>query len=85
MKGILDFLSRYKDITPPDMVVRKKLISIIEEKTSIRLQERDIRMIGPIAYCSVESGLKNMLFLKKGDILQQLENTLGKNIVRDIQ
>lgn len=85
MKGILDFLSRYKDITPPDMVVRKKLISIIEEKTSIRLQERDIRMIGPIAYCSVESGLKNILFLKKGDILQQLENTLGKNIVRDIQ
>jgi hypothetical protein len=85
MKGILDFLSRYKDITPPDMVVRKKLITIIEEKTSVRLQERDIRMIGPIAYCSVESGLKNMLFLKKEIILQALSETVGKNIVRDIQ
>ncbi|QQR82235.1 hypothetical protein IPJ70_03055 [Candidatus Campbellbacteria bacterium] len=85
MKGILDFLSRYKDITPPDMVVRKKLIQIIEEKTSVQLQEKDIRIIGPVAYCIAESGLKNALFLKKGVILQQLEESLGKKVVRDIQ
>ncbi|MCR4274640.1 MAG: hypothetical protein NUW02_01135 [Candidatus Campbellbacteria bacterium] len=85
MRGILDFLSRYKEITPPDIVVRRKLIDVIEEKTKIRLEGKDVRIIGPVAYCGVESGLKNMLFLKKEDILQRLEETLGKKIVKDIQ
>lgn len=65
--------------------MRRKLADIIEEKTNVRLNDRDIKIIGPVAYCAVESGLKNMLFLKKEDVLRRLEEVLGKTTIKDIQ
>ncbi len=85
MYNIGDFLSKYIRFTPPDMVVRKKLSKIISQETNKTISESDIRIIGPIAYCTFDSMFKNIVFMKKNTILQQLTQELGKSTIRDIQ
>jgi hypothetical protein len=85
MQLIHELLSRYTNFVPPDMVVRKKLSIILTDELHTPVSERDIRIIGPVAYCTFGSAIKNSLFLKKNSILSQLEKEFGKQIIRDIQ
>lgn len=85
MQLIHELLSRYTKLVPPDTAVRKRLASILSEELHREVQEKDIRIIGPVAYCSFDSVLKNAVFLKKDALLQRLEQELGKKILKDIQ
>ncbi|GMU73804.1 MAG: hypothetical protein AMXMBFR44_0030 [Candidatus Campbellbacteria bacterium] len=85
MQLIHELLSRYTRLMPPDMVVRKRLVQILSEELRRDVQEKDIRIIGPVAYCSFDSVFKNAVFLKKDVLLQRLEQELGKKILKDIQ
>jgi hypothetical protein len=85
MQGIHEFLSRYAGLIPPDMVVRKKLAEIITKEIGYEVFDREIRIIGPIAYCMFDSIKKNSIFLKKEKILYILEQEFGKRIISDVQ
>jgi hypothetical protein len=85
MKGITDLLERYKNFTPPDMVVRKRLAGILSDEVRRTVREKDIKIIGPVAYCTLDGLLKNIVFLKKEKILSRVKEEFGKQVVRDIQ
>lgn len=85
MHGIHEFLSRYTHLTPPDMVVRKKLAILIAQEIGGEISERNIRIIGPVAYCAFDGARKNAILLKKEKILGALEEEFGKRILADVQ
>lgn len=85
MQILRDFLSKYARFTPPDTVVKKHLSGILSKELNRTIPEKNIRIIGPVAYCTLESAVKNILLFKKITILDQLEQEVGKRIVRDIQ
>ena len=85
MRLIHELLSKYTNITPPDAVVRKQLSKLIATEAVPTITEKDIRIIGPIAYCSLPSAAKNELFMKKGAVLNKLTEIFGRQVVKDIQ
>jgi len=85
MQILRDFLSKYARFAPPDGVVKKHLSTILSKELNRTVLEKNIRIIGPVAYCTLESAVKNTLLFKKTTILDQLEQEVGKRIVRDIQ
>ncbi len=85
MQILRDFLSKYTRFVPPDGVVKKHLSAILSKELNRTVLEKNIRIIGPVAYCTLESAVKNILLFKKTTILDQLEREVGKRIIRDIQ
>lgn len=86
MFNIGNFLEKFKNITPPDKFVKDVLISVVKETTNIDIEKDNIDVRNGTIFISVDPIIKNEIFLKKGEVLENLREKLKvyKKTIRDL-
>ncbi|MEK7478136.1 MAG: hypothetical protein AAB645_02095 [Patescibacteria group bacterium] len=84
MKTLNDLLAKYKNIIPTDSLKKEAIIKIIDEKTGIKLDKKDITFNHHNAYLKTSSKIKGEVYINKRSVLIGLKEMLGKNCPEDI-
>ena len=81
MHNLRDFLEKYKLIAPSDGAIRKTLAEIVLERARVRIPERDIKIIGSVAYIESDPMIKSAIFLNQSAILEDFFQKTGKRTI----
>ena len=86
MKKITSLLNKLKNITPPDIFIRKTLIKIIESNLGFKVSIEKVffNQKTGIITLKINSLEKTVLFLKKGLIIEKINQSLKENLIKDI-
>lgn len=86
MFNIGDFLEKFKNITPPDKFVKEELISAVKDVVGIAIEKDNIDVRNGTIFISVDPIIKNEIFLKKSEVMENLKEKLKiyKKTIRDI-
>ena len=83
---LTDFFKRFKKITPPDEVVRKKVVEIIKEMFGVDISIKDVSVKNSIIFINTKPTIKSELFMRKDQFISQVKKEVGENIVlRDVR
>lgn len=87
MFNISNFLEKFKNITPPDKFVKDVLISVVKEVANIDIEKDNIDVRNGTIFISVDPIIKNEIFLRKSEIMQNLTEKLKeyKKVIREIR
>ena len=77
--GLGVYLRKYKDIKPPDDVVREAVISAVKEEIGAKIEKKHVKVIRGNVVIDAASHFKNTIFIKKELILKRTKRKLGKN------
>jgi len=79
-------LGKFKNLTPPDDILRTKILEILASKFNVEVNKRDISIKnGIVFFIGRNSSLKSEIFLKKREILEELKSVFGAVAPRDIR
>jgi hypothetical protein len=86
MFNISDYLSRFKNITPPDKFVKDELVAVVKDVIGVEIKKDNIDVRNGTIFLSVDPIIKNEIFLKKAEVLESLREKLKiyKKTVRDL-
>jgi hypothetical protein len=84
MFNIGDFLVKFKQITPPDGIIRDVFSEIILQILNININKTDISLKNNTVYIKTNPFIKNKIFIHKKDILKEAEKQLGKKTPKNI-
>jgi len=82
--GLEIYLRKYKNIKPPDDVVREAVINAVKEEVGVKIEKRHVKVIRENVVIDTASHLKNTIFIKKKLILKRTKRKLGKNTPKEI-
>jgi len=82
--GLGVYLRKYKNIKPPDDVVREAVINAIKEEIGAMIEKKHVKVVRGNAVIDAASHLKNTIFIKKVQILKNTRRKLGKNSPKEI-
>lgn len=87
MFNISDYLSKFKNITPPDKFVKDELVSVVKDVAGIDIEKENIDVRNGTVFISTDPLIKNEIFLRKKEVLESLREKLKvyKKTVRDIR
>lgn len=85
MQNIRDLLDRYFRLAAPDTAVRRALMESIKEIVNIDIPQRDIKIVGDVAYVEIDTTIKSALFMRQSAILKRVEERLGRKGVSAIR
>jgi hypothetical protein len=85
MEGIENFLKRYLNLSPPDGAVRKALTESFEEILKIKIDPRKVKIVGTVAYVEIDTTTKSVFFIHQDQILQKVEEKIGKKSLTAIR
>jgi len=87
IQNIKNFLDRFKKITPPNLSIRKAVISSVKKETGLLVGEEEVSFNSKngTVYIEKEGHLKNTLFIKKERIIKEANRKLGKGLVKDLR
>ncbi len=77
---ISDLLKKFQHITPPDIVVRKKIVEIVKEITNIELDKKDISVKNGVVFIKTTPIYKNEIFINKQTILSILKQKINDSV-----
>ena len=75
------FLEKFKIITPPDDFIKKTVIEVIKNKTNIDIVRDTIKIEGAIVYMTVSSVVKNELYMRKKDLLEEINKKIPLQLI----
>ena len=75
------FLEKFKIITPPDDFIKKTIIEVIKNKTNIDIVRDTIKIEGAIVYMTVSSVVKNELYMRKKDLLEEINKKIPLQLI----
>lgn len=82
MKNISSFLERFKKITIPDESIRLLVVKILNKEVNLE----DVSVKNGIIYIKTpDASLKSDIFLKKQQIIDEINKYLGKITIKDIR
>ncbi|MBT3283013.1 hypothetical protein HN375_02555 [bacterium] len=86
MFNISDYLSKFKNITPPDKFVKDELVAVVKEVVGVEIEKDSIDVRNGTVFLSVDPIIKNEIFLRKTEVLESLREKLKsyKKTVRDL-
>ena len=86
MFNISDYLSKFKNITPPDKFVKDELVVVVKDVVGVDIEKEDIDVRNGTVFISTDPLIKNEIFLKKSEVLESLREKLKvyKKTVRDL-
>jgi hypothetical protein len=86
MFNISDYLSKFKNITPPDKFVKDELVAVVKDVIGVEIKKDNIDVRNGTIFLSVDPIIKNEIFLKKAEVLESLREKLKiyKKTVRDL-
>lgn len=82
---LTQFLERFKRITPPDGVIRNRFVSIVSDMVGGQIDVADVNVVRSTIVLSVPNILKNEIFLRRTEILNQLKSEFGEKAPIDIR
>jgi hypothetical protein len=87
MKLAGDFLKKFQSITPPHDSLKTAIVDVVYQITSKKISKRGVEIRNGVAFLSESSVFKNVLRVKRAEILTLLYETLPKSreSVRDIR
>ena len=85
MQNIRDLLDRYFKLAAPDTAVRRALMESIKDVANMDIPQRDIKIVGDVAYVDIDATLKSALFMRQSAILKRVEERLGRKGVSAIR
>lgn len=85
MQNIRDLLDRYLRLAPPDTAIRRALMESIKDIVNMDIPQRDITIVGDVAYVDIDATLKSALFMRQGAILKRVEERLGRKGISAIR
>ena len=87
MKDIKSLLSKFKNLTTPDQIVREKTSLIIKNTTGAEIDSQNITYNKNTGFIFLKTNnhKQTIIFLKKEDIIKEINNILGKEVVLDIK
>lgn len=87
-KNISGYLEKFFIITPPGKFYQKEVVKALNEILNINLSEYDIEYRFGIIYIknpAYSGTIKNEIFLNKEKIIQQLNQKIRRNQIKDIK
>jgi hypothetical protein len=86
MFNISDYLSKFKNITPPDKFVKDELVSVVKDVVGVDIEKGDIDVRNGTVFISTDPIIKNEIFLRKKQVMENLKEKLKtyKKTIRDI-
>ena len=87
MKLAKDFLSKFKNLTPPDDAVRKAVADSIARIVGVPLKKGDVLLSRGIAFVQCSSVQKSAIRVSRAAVFEELYARLPKarDTVRDIR
>jgi hypothetical protein len=87
MFNIGDYLSKFKNITPPDKFVKDELVLVVKEIVGVEIEKGDIDVRNGTIFLSVDPIVKNEIFLRKAEVMENLKEKLKiyKKTIRDLR
>ena len=85
--NIATYLSRFKNITPPNAFIKDKCSAIIKEKLGVELSSDEVDVQKGIVYIKASQIIKAEILLNKNEILKRLNLELERynKVVQDIR
>ncbi len=85
LQNIGNFLDRFQALKPPKKFVQDETAKAVGAILGASVKEEDIDERGGVVYIRTKNpALKNNIFMRKADVLDELSKTLGKKI-KDIR
>jgi hypothetical protein len=78
MKGIAEYLEKFRSMQPADAYLKQVLIDIIGEVIGIELEPKDISVAGWTISLSVSPAAKGEIFMQKNRIQEKLVEKIPK-------
>jgi hypothetical protein len=85
MKSFSEYLGKFKNLTPPDGIIRETIREVVKENTNIDIPIKNITIRNNTIYIKNESLLPSLLLLKKEKILFKLKEILENKAPTDLQ
>lgn len=86
MFNIENLLNKFRNITPPDDLVKTEISRIFSEKIKLEIDKKKIKVINGIAYIDASPAVKSAIFTGKSNILKEINSQLNKKeIIKDIR
>lgn len=87
MKLVGDFLSRFKNLTPPNDSIKNALVESLAEILGVSVSKNAIRLAQNTAFVSTSSVIKNTIQINRGRVLERLYEKApkAKETIRDIR
>ncbi|PIP87440.1 hypothetical protein COW81_00195 [Candidatus Campbellbacteria bacterium CG22_combo_CG10-13_8_21_14_all_36_13] len=84
VKKITDLLKRYLSFTPKDSVVKDSFICVLRDFYNIDIDTSNIKYNNNIIFLETSSVIKNVVFLNKESILNEMKKGLGEKTPKNI-
>ena len=86
MRGITEYLKKFKHIEPPERTVREVFISTVYSVCGISLKNHEVSLQYQTIFLHCNPIVKNEVLLRRGEILRVCqEGLLGKRSIREIR
>jgi len=85
MKALSQFFDKYKNIAPPDVVIRDSVVLLFDEYFSFPITREQVKVRSGVVYIDCPSLVKSEVFLNKKKILDELLRRVSPHRVRDIR
>jgi hypothetical protein len=85
MKGLHEMLQRFSGITPPEILIRKEGVSVIEKTLGTTVDPRSILYQQKTIFIQGSSVLKHVITLKKEELLEELRKKFPSIPIHDIR
>ena len=86
MQQLSSLLERFKRFSRPNIQIREAVSKAIKSEIGADVSEKDISVKGGVVYIKTHNSiLKNELYLKKQNILANVQNVCGSKSVNDIK
>ncbi len=80
MKTINLFLEKFKKLQVPDESVRKEFVKIVNDKYSINIDFKDVKIQNNTVFFKAASALKQEIYFDKKNILNNLNKKFNKKL-----
>lgn len=78
MIEIKDLLSRFEDILVSEEGKKGCVVDAIKKAVNVTVKTKDIEIKNGTIYLNIKPIYKNTIFLKKSEIMEEIESCLGK-------
>lgn len=85
--NITTYLTKFKNITPPNRFIKEKCIAAVKEELGVKLSSNEIDVRSGVVYIKANQIIKSEILLNKNEILRKLNLQLKKytKVIQDIR
>ncbi|MEI6480581.1 MAG: hypothetical protein WCO12_03630 [bacterium] len=85
MDHISLFLKKFENLGFKELLIKEEIVKIVEKKCGVKILMKDVVYKDGQLSIKGSRSLKSELFLKKQEIIDEIENTLSKTKIHRLQ